>query len=442
MRRAFRNQVGLCLLAGIILSGCRVRSISPSKTKHIFGRTSVQPSEKLSPCVDGASYPAAVSYIRELADRIMSRNPETFREDYAPEKFCFEVVDIPGVNASASPATGLVTIRAELLRLTTTGDAPVAAVLAHELAHVTMQHRRRDPVSEDLPKDIDLVELERRMEAQRAWRAKISASRAALIDDAIKSQFIETAAKVTRDKGIWQRIKPTLGTIDHESFDYATEGLVKVAEQYDSALSDPQKDQLKTWRMLDMLSSNLEELFNSASEFPNLSKPESTNCSPSKVCEDRKNLRFLLNYSSSSIKPSMDLTCGNRLDPKNDPQFYAPWVQWIEQQADEVGFELYVRAGFLPASFTTFVETMMKADNQFKTCLDSLKSAGFKAPRVTDEFVDGHPPYCFRYENITVHEMASHVKDYAPLMGKATVVSIPELNEKREVARKSVLTSP
>ena len=80
----------------------------------------------------------------------------------------------------------------------------------------------------------------------------------------------------------------------------------------------------------------------------------------------------------------------------------------------------------------------MAADKKFNICEENIKTPGWKAPRITDDYVDGHPPYCFRYENLTVEEMATHQMEYAPLISKAVLRSIPELLEFRNAAISSL----
>jgi hypothetical protein len=74
----------------------------------------------------------------------------------------------------------------------------------------------------------------------------------------------------------------------------------------------------------------------------------------------------------------MDATCGIHLDPKDDPNHYAPWMQWMEQQADEVGFELYLRAGLSAAHYTTFLESLMVADKKFDICVENIKKSNWR----------------------------------------------------------------
>lgn len=429
--------VWLCLPA-FFYSSCKLRS--PSSTpKHVYGRTAIAPLTPLASCKDGSEYPEAVNYVKQLANWIMARNPATFAGEYAPSKFCFAVSDLAGLNAHSDPSTGLITIRADMIRMSPTTDDTLAAVLTHELAHVTMQHRRREPTQADLPKDLDLAELSRRQSAQKMWQMRIEASRTSIIDEALRSGFIENTSILMKDNALWQRIVPHLGQMDKGAYDQAAKAFLKMQEQYSGSIRNPHYDPVNTWRMLDATILNMDQVIASIPNFQNFIKTDPTNCQPENICQDRKIFEFVSNYVDKKLRPAMDNTCSIQLDPKDDPNHYAPWMQWMEQQADEVGFELYLRAGLSALHFTTFMEVIMAADKKFDICVENIKKSGWKAPRITDDFVDGHPPYCFRYENLTVQEMLAHEKEYTELATKSVLRAVPELLEFRNAAI-SVLT--
>ena len=96
-------------------------------------------------------------------------------------------------------------------------------------------------------------------------------------------------------------------------------------------------------------------------------------CLLSHDCSDKKILRHLINFSKSHIKPGIQATVGLTLAANDDPNQYAPYIQWTEQQADEVGFEIYLRAGLNPDRFTTYLEQMMKSDQSFAECVDKIQ---------------------------------------------------------------------
>ena len=74
--------------------------------------------------------PEVVDYIDTLGQRIASADPE--------RRYRFLVVDAPSVNAFAGPG-GIIAVNAGLVVITES-ESELAAVLAHEIAHVTQRH--------------------------------------------------------------------------------------------------------------------------------------------------------------------------------------------------------------------------------------------------------------------------------------------------------------
>lgn len=75
------------------------------------------------------------SYVRSLGLRLVSSSPD------AQSNFYFVLIDDPAINAFATPG-GVVAINSGLI-LAATNEAEVAAVVAHEIAHVTQRHLAR-----------------------------------------------------------------------------------------------------------------------------------------------------------------------------------------------------------------------------------------------------------------------------------------------------------
>lgn len=74
--------------------------------------------------------PEVVDYIDSLGQRIASADPE--------RRYRFLVVDAPSVNAFAGPG-GVIAVNAGLIVITES-ESELAAVVAHEIAHVTQRH--------------------------------------------------------------------------------------------------------------------------------------------------------------------------------------------------------------------------------------------------------------------------------------------------------------
>ena len=88
--------------------------------------------------------PELVEYMETLAFRLVQGSGRT------ETRFHFELIDVPVVNAFASPG-GMVVVFSELM-LTAETENELAGVLAHEIAHVTQRHiaRRMESSFEDM----------------------------------------------------------------------------------------------------------------------------------------------------------------------------------------------------------------------------------------------------------------------------------------------------
>lgn len=79
--------------------------------------------------------PEVASYIQSLGQRLVSRSPD------AQGQFTFFVVAAPSINAFAGPG-GFIGVHSGLI-IATRSESELAAVLAHEIAHVTQRHIAR-----------------------------------------------------------------------------------------------------------------------------------------------------------------------------------------------------------------------------------------------------------------------------------------------------------
>jgi hypothetical protein len=70
---------------------------------------------------------------------------------------------------------------------------------------------------------------------------------------------------------------------------------------------------------------------------------------------------------------------------------------------------------------------MMRQDDSYKSCEESLKLATTLPPRVVIDIIDSHPLFCFRYLDVKFSEMVALEKDYAPFISGATMETITGL---------------
>jgi len=133
-----RSRIDVILVAACFLLGaCKSIKQSSSALQHNWGET--ERSGHALNCQDEESFdPFFQAYIHKHIARIASENPTVFKSDLAADKFCVMPIDAPDVDAGAS-FDGTLVINTGLLNATDS-DAQFAAAIAHELAHVTLNH--------------------------------------------------------------------------------------------------------------------------------------------------------------------------------------------------------------------------------------------------------------------------------------------------------------
>ena len=89
------------------------------------------------------------AYVQELGERLLAHSPDRGRE------YHFHVVDTPHVNASAYPDAYIFIDRGLLAYLSS--EEELAAVIGHEIAHVTARHSRRQRTRDLLGKSAGII---------------------------------------------------------------------------------------------------------------------------------------------------------------------------------------------------------------------------------------------------------------------------------------------
>jgi len=107
-------------------------SIMTPKQERELGRAFMRNVRQNQAVLDD---PLITDYIQQLGARLVAHS------DGASQNFTFFVIDNPEINAFAGPA-GHIGVYTGLI-LTTETESELAAVLAHEIAHVTQQHLMR-----------------------------------------------------------------------------------------------------------------------------------------------------------------------------------------------------------------------------------------------------------------------------------------------------------
>lgn|GEM_PF-1597871 len=94
---------------------------------------------------------------------------------------------------------------------------------------------------------------------------------------------------------------------------------------------------------------------------------------------------------------------------------------WTEQEADEVGYEYFLRAGFVPESFL-FNTRVSMGRAAFDTCVRNHVTKGVPPPRGSAN----HPEHCWRVFDLLYYEPKIHAESFAPLLKNANRKMIDE----------------
>ena len=86
-----------------------------------------------------ATLPKSTKYITTIFSHITAANPEVFRGDLDPAKFCLSVAEEQSINAGAFVKSRRIEFNAGIL-LAFKSDEGAAGVVAHELAHIVRRH--------------------------------------------------------------------------------------------------------------------------------------------------------------------------------------------------------------------------------------------------------------------------------------------------------------
>src|SRR5690606_25032602 len=97
-------------------------------------------------------------------------------------------------------------------------------------------------------------------------------------------------------------------------------------------------------------------------------------------------------------------------------------ANWSEAEADEVGFEFYLRAGFAPVYYNWISERYM--NENLAACRAKLAALNQRGGEIPERGTGSHPADCWRIYDISVREAAEHVEDYRALLAGATKVDV------------------
>jgi predicted SprT family Zn-dependent metalloprotease len=436
----------ILITVACMLPGCRTRT-DASAVKHEFGETRREPSQPLIDCTENPSPKAAerVRYLRSIAETIAAANPLTFTGPYAIEKFCFAINETAALNAFALANQRRILFNSGTIE-TATHDAEIAATMAHELAHVTMQHTtavhplvEKNAEWQSLRRDMaDLGESRTIVEAQKdqlqqtldALYQEQIAGREGGFPPELKSQRIRFQDQFCRLYRLVAGLEEGIGAAFSASWQKAIRTKYEIDAIYSlpQPLSDapPQACELGfpdegAEPSLATFDADVTALEVSAARLRDAMTPvlgAEVIAKFAALLAQSKTLFLKLNDindSSKAKREAMAALVAAILDKETQ-------ANWTEQEADEVGFEFYLRTGFSPV-FYNWTSTLMLQD-QIVSCRDQIAALAAGSGHIPFRGTDSHPKSCWRIYDISFYESQKHADDYAPLLPAATKIDI------------------
>ncbi len=289
------------------LGGACQRPVAESDVQHVWGQTSRDTEAYAFQECDNSEpdyRPAYHQFIRELGEYIMAATPETFRGKVAPSKFCWRVDENKELNAYADMPTRTIAFQDGVLASGLTVEE-TAAVMGHELAHVTLLHSSL-PVHPSFTPSPAYDELKRKVVEKNEELSQLHSSLPPT--DAFESFFGENP----------------------DAYRIYYKNIEQLRKKYRDGLDSPELAALEQ-EIISSLPYDLQGLMKE-----NLQARKSVFQRGTELDDDIMAL-------SNAMKSVQEV------DPAVGA--YEPF-NWEEREADEVGFEFLVRAGFPESGWT------------------------------------------------------------------------------------------
>jgi hypothetical protein len=448
-------------------TACRTRPEELSANKHIAGQLFRPNLQQLEPqfCLPDSHMTGStemLAYIRKIFRTITDANPDVFKGDYAPDKFCLINDSAEVFNAYAEPS-GLLVFYDKLTKVYP-NDGAVASLIGHEVAHVLMQHSAMR-MNAGWIESVHHPDLEKNPE----WQEFIRNARQENADldqqiQAAKTNFENAEHK--RDQFL-QPIRRLLSAPVKELENTALEKLqiIKVEiEKLNDAVNRFEVDMRKKMESDDYrnLSVNIQEGIKRVAAIKIKSAQDTLPYYYLKLDEAQKSIMEIRSQEDEELSKILSQYLGGVLgskwrDVREEYDFSANtyWklsqkrekllkdqvnlkgsqllgydyslFNWMEAEADQVALELVLKAGYyVDASKDGFKAEIANRYGKAKideceTMLESLKIG--VSTELPDRGIISHPSPCWRMINVGYTELKIHEAHYAPWIPRATIVN-------------------
>lgn len=383
----------------ILTSSCKPAGENHSGVQHGVGNTRVSQQDFL-PCKEipaSPGYSETVRYLNDLKNAIARANPRTFEGDLAPENICIALdTSDRGTGGGAFGDSGRILIERISVK-TAESDAQLGAILCHELAHVSMNHMRttkssRNGESLNFTHGIGPDRYFQQLQQYPSYRSEKQQL------DSLNRRLAEVDREYATTQAQLNQLAEAVFTKDVIESAKKSEAGAKAAIEYLSRCSTEACQRLKS------ANDKISSLGVEKNELHHNKIP---------VQEYR-----VYQVAGALLPPDVMLT-------------------WLEREADEVGLELCVRAGFDTRKLLSHRESRIleSGSQRYNGCRIAIQNALSNLPAAKDpygrvveipisdaQFPGPHPEECWRLFNIE-RELLLHARDFQPFKKNlATVV--------------------
>lgn len=379
------------------------------------------------------------AYLRKMFLHLAKTSPHLFKGDLAPEKVCVYVNNKGSDNATAYCDHNRIVVNAGVLRKVES-DAELAGILAHELSHLALHFNHKksippvvlaDPKWPEFRTDYDvkktkiLAEIKRldqeqqKLSLERAkslscmQKDRTDATNSALLNvyrgQVAFNELLATSKMRENDyRKFWKRIAdfPKL-----DAKDSAGKTIIEAEPTYKRATMQPTAPEnlAKAEQGLADLNGKIQALLQVLAKDNGTcyqSYRQTTDAGPALMAEHNK---------ATQAKYALESEFDRFILTRAGDQGY----NWEEQEADEAGYEMYLRAGFKPESFVAYPRRNL-GEAGWNNCMENHVQKGIEPPRGASS----HPMDCWRAYDILYIEPRVHADNYAPLLKEATIETL------------------
>jgi|GEM_PF-4049452 len=410
--------VRLCAVVSLIaVTACR--HTNAADVKHEFGKIAL--SDLPLNCVQSPTPPEhqeLQSYARSVLNHLIEKNKNQFPSEYTSDRFCIEIMPNAYPNATAH-SSGQLDIHVGIIA-GTANDAQFASVIAHELAHILNFHQAK--AKTNLPDDKDygatvarLKNLHPIFETSRDERTHMSGTRQLiepLGDGALKAfsnyKLISVAyLEAMPQADVQQGLDDFLAKLRDNSL---------APEFLNSSQNHDNRDY---WPAVTLLAMARDSRINLMNHIVNPEMKARFNAAEQKI--------FANIWDGMQIAPELSLL--RRAKREYEISKEGPEVanNWIEQEADEIGLEMYLRAGFPPSEMTNFFSNLRKLKDNTESEGGALR--GDEVSRLALDLTDCfrgegiHPALCWRIQDVK-NELQKHQLEYESIIADPGVVTL------------------